>query len=253
MAAQPTEKEKALRGDLYYAFTPELMAERAQCADACRIYNEAVGISRRRRIELWNQITQDKTPLPPLDPKASVDDDYAALAAWPWVEAPFKADYGINLYLGQNVFINFNCVVLDTCAVRIGSRTLIGPNVNFYAGMHPLEPEIRNGTSGPELGKEISVGDDCWIGGNVTILPGVSIGRGSTIGAGSVVTRDIPPFHVAAGNPAKLMRKLDTTLEDEEGAEPGPVVGEMAEGGGVVAEGEGEGVGETAQGTAMEE
>lgn len=87
------------------------------------------------------------------------------------------------------MFINFNCTFLDTCLVSIGSRTLIGPNVSFYSGTHPLDPYLRNGTNGPELGKPITVGEDCWIAGNVTILPGVSIGEGCTVGAGSVVTK----------------------------------------------------------------
>lgn len=80
-------------------------------------------------------------------------------------------------------------MILDTCRVTIGARTLLGPNVNLYSGTHPLDPALRNGTNGPELGKEIHIGEDCWIGGNVVILPGVSIGKGATIGAGSVVTK----------------------------------------------------------------
>ncbi len=85
--------------------------------------------------------------------------------------------------------MNFNCTILDTCRVTIGARTLIGPNVSFYAATHPLDPGLRDGTRGPEMGKEITVGEDCWIGGNATILPGVNLGRGSIVGAASVVTR----------------------------------------------------------------
>lgn len=88
--------------------------------------------------------------------------------------------------------VNWNSTFVDTCPVRIGARTLIGPNCSFYSGTHPLDPELRNGLVGPESGKEINVGDDCWIGGNVIILPGVTIGKGSTIGAGSVVTKVCP-------------------------------------------------------------
>lgn len=147
------------------------------------------------------------------------------LHEYPWIEAPIRIDYGTNIKVGSNVFINFNCTILDTCQVTIGSRTLIGPNVSFFSGTHPLDPELRNGTNGPELGGTITVGEDCWIAGNVTILPGITIGAGSTVGAGSVVTKvcctsflvlpyltflqDVPPYHVVAGNPAKIIRKLE--------------------------------------------
>jgi len=91
--------------------------------------------------------------------------------------------------VGEGVYINSNCVIINTCLVTIGARTLIGPNVGLYSGTHPLDPALRNGMQGPELGKEIHIGEDCWIGGSVVILPGVTIGKGATIGAGSVVTK----------------------------------------------------------------
>ena len=131
----------------------------------------------------------DATPLPPKKEGSTEEDDEATLADEPWVEPPFRIDYGTNLRLGRNVFINYNCVVIDTCIVSIGDRTLLAPNVNLYSGTHPLDPELRNGTNGPELGKEIHIEEDVWIGGSVTILPGVTVGRGSTVGAGSVVTK----------------------------------------------------------------
>ncbi|GAO13125.1 hypothetical protein UVI_02024840 [Ustilaginoidea virens] len=122
-------------------------------------------------------------------------------------------DYGTQVKLGKGVFVNAYSTWIDTCTITVGARTLLGPHVSLYSGTHPLEPETRNGTKGPEMGKEIVIGEDCWIGGNVTILPGVTIGRGSTIGAASVVTKDVPPFHVAAGNPARVLRKIDSTLD----------------------------------------
>jgi acetyltransferase-like isoleucine patch superfamily enzyme len=137
-------------------------------------------------------------------------------------------DYGYNVRVGKGSFVNANSTFVDTCTISIGARTLIGPHVSFYSGTHPLDPELRNGVQGPELGKEIHVGDDVWIGGNVIILPGIKVGRGATIGAGSVVTKDVPAFHIAAGNPAKVIRKIKTKMdpdqqdassEDVEGAE----------------------------------
>jgi acetyltransferase-like isoleucine patch superfamily enzyme len=98
--------------------------------------------------------------------------------------------------------------------ITIGARTLVGPNCSFYSGTHPLDPYVRNGTNGPEAGKPVIIGEDCWLGGNVVVVPGVTIGRGSTIGAGSVVTKDIPEFSVAVGNPAKVIRKLDVTAPE---------------------------------------
>jgi len=106
-------------------------------------------------------------------------------------------DYGSNLRLAPGVYINFNCTVLDTCLVTIGARTLVGPNVSFFSGTHPLDPAVRNGTAGPEGGAEIHVEQDVRIGGNVVILPGVRIGKGATVGAGSVVTKVCVSSHIS--------------------------------------------------------
>lgn len=100
---------------------------------------------------------------------------------------------------GKNVYVNSNSTWIDTCLITVGSRTLIGPNCSFYSGTHPTDPRVRNGTKGPENGAPITIGEDCWFGGNVTVLPGVTIGRGSTLGAGCVVTKDIPPFPLRLG------------------------------------------------------
>ncbi|KIW24731.1 uncharacterized protein PV07_10426 [Cladophialophora immunda] len=160
---------------------------------------------------LPHRITSDTRPLPP--PQRSLVEDDKLFEKEPWICGPIHADYGFNIILGQGAQLNFNSTFIDTCPIRIGARTLVGPNCSFYSGTHPLDPALRNGTNGPELGKEINIGEDCWLGGNVVVLPGVTIGRGSTIGAGSVVTKDIPAFHVAAGNPARILRKIQTTMD----------------------------------------
>lgn len=120
---------------------------------------------------------------------ASEAEDEELFADEPWIESPIAVDYGTNIVIGKNVFINFNCTILDTCKVSIGDRCLLASNVSLFSGTHPLDPEVRNGTKGPELGAEIHIEEDCWLGGNVTVLPGVRIGKGSTVGAGSVVTK----------------------------------------------------------------
>ncbi|KAK2743067.1 hypothetical protein FQN57_005023 [Myotisia sp. PD_48] len=205
------EWQKMRRGELYHAFSPQLIAARTRCKVACDNFNNSSDVSRRKQVELWRDIIEDKSPLPAQLSDPEADDEL--FVDHPWIEAPIRVDYGFNIKVGEGAFINFNCVIIDTCLVTIGARTLLGPKVNIYSGTHPLDPAVRKGTKGPELGKEVHIGEDCWIGGNVDILPGVTIGRGSTIGAGSVVTKDVPPFHVAAGNPAKIIRRIETEMD----------------------------------------
>jgi hypothetical protein len=123
-------------------------------------------------------ILGDETPLPP--EAATLEEDDKLFEDEPWISPPIATDYGYNVKLGKGVYINRNSVFLDTCLTTIGDRTLVGPNVSFFSAAHPLDPAVRNGLRGPELGKEIHVEEDCWIGGNVVILPGVTIGKGST-------------------------------------------------------------------------
>ncbi|RFU29172.1 hypothetical protein B7463_g7170, partial [Scytalidium lignicola] len=203
---------RMLRGELYYAFTPKLTAKRNRCHHACHRFNANAEAPRRRLVELWKDVVDDKIPLPP--PADSEEEDALLLKNYPYIEAPIHADYGSNIRLGKAVYINFNATFLDTCVITIGARTLIGPNCSFYSGTHPLDPFLRNGTDGPELGGPITIGEDCWIGGNAIILPGITVGRGVTIGAGSVVTKDIPDFHCVAGNPARIIRKIEINAPD---------------------------------------
>lgn len=115
-------------------------------------------------------------------------------------------DYGCNLELGDNVYFNANCVVLDCAKVVIGDNTFIGPNCQFYTPIHPLDYKSRN--AGIESAKPISIGKNCWLGGSVVILPGVNIADGCVIGAGAVVTKDIPENSLAVGNPAKIIKTI---------------------------------------------
>ena len=123
-----------------------------------------------------------------------------------WIQPPFFCDYGYNMQVGERVFFNFNCVVLDVAPVTIGSRTMCGPNVQIYTATHPLDPVER--ASGKEYAKPIVIGEDVWLGGSVVVCPGVSIGDRSVIGAGSVVTKNIPADVFAAGNPCSVIRHL---------------------------------------------
>lgn len=123
-----------------------------------------------------------------------------------FLNPPFYCDYGKNIEVGKNFFANYNCTILDVAKVKIGDNCQIAPNVSIYTAGHPIHPVSRN--SGYEYGKEVVIGDNVWLGGNTVICPGVHIGDNVIIGAGSVVTKDIPDWCIAAGNPCKVIRKI---------------------------------------------
>lgn len=120
------------------------------------------------------------------------------------IRAPFHVDYGFNIFLGRDVFLNFGCVLLDVCPIRIGDKTQIGPYVQLLAADHPRDPAARD--AGLENGRPVTIGRNVWIGGGALILPGVSVGDDAIVGAGAVVTRDVPPGATVAGNPARPLR-----------------------------------------------
>lgn len=128
-----------------------------------------------------------------------------------WINPPFYCDYGFNIEVGKNFFANYNCTMLDVGKITIGDNCFMAPNVAVYTAGHPVHPDIRN--SMYEYGIPVNIGDNVWIGGNSVICPGVTIGSNCVIGAGSVVTRDIPEWSVAAGNPCRVIRKI--TDEDK--------------------------------------
>lgn len=123
-----------------------------------------------------------------------------------FINPPFFCDYGSHIETGKNFFANYNCTIIDVAKVSIGDNCLFGPNVSIYTAGHPIYPTTRN--SSYEYGKEITIGDNVWIGGSSVICPGVHIGNNVVIGAGSVVTKDIPDWSVAAGNPCKVIRMI---------------------------------------------
>lgn len=184
-----TEKEKMLSGELYYPLDPDLSRERLQARLLIKELNDTREDEEEKR----------KSVLKKLLPYAGVD---------LWLQPPFYCDYGTNIITGDGVFFNFNCVVLDVMQVKIGSRTLFGPNVQVYTATHPVDYIER--ASGLEYAKPVTIGEDTWIGGSVVICPGISIGDRTVIGAGSVVTKDIPSDVFAAGNPCRVIRILNS-------------------------------------------
>ncbi|KAJ5759117.1 hypothetical protein N7520_006273 [Penicillium odoratum] len=212
-----TSKEwaKMLRGELYMPWDEDLQANRTRCKQACEEFNKAGNASRRQKVELWRNIIGDTRPLPPVNPNPKEDEELFDETD-PFVDGPISVDHGLNFKVGAGTFLNFNLLVLDTCLITIGERVLFGPNVSLYGAIHPLDPAVRQGLKGPEAGKEIHIEDDVWIGGGVMVLAGVRVGRGCTIGAGSVVTRDIPPFHFAAGNPARVIRRIESKMDPQQ-------------------------------------
>jgi maltose O-acetyltransferase len=183
-----TEKDKMLAGEMYDPLDPELTGDRENVRIKLQQVNSLGQLNREKRDALFYEIVG----------KAGGNLN---------IIPPFYCDYGYNIHAGENVFMNFNCCILDVCAVNIGNNVMIAPYVQIYTATHPLEAKARN--SGKEFSKPITIGNDVWIGGGAIICPGVTIGNGVVIGAGSVVTRDIPDNVFAAGNPAKVIRTID--------------------------------------------
>lgn len=127
-----------------------------------------------------------------------------------WVESPFRCDYGYNIQVGDNFYGNYNLTILDIGKVTIGNNVMIAPNVSIYTVGHPLHPDSRR--TGYEAGQSITIGDDVWLGGNVVLCPGVTIGNNCVVAAGSVVTHDLPPNTLSAGVPCRVLREI--TEED---------------------------------------
>lgn len=178
-----SEKQKMLAGELYDASDAELQADQAATMCWLARYNAALDSSAQERhslmVERLGQVGRGVS-----------------------IRPPFHCDYGFNIYLADDVFLNFNCVILDVVEVRIGAGTQIGPGVQIVTADHPRDAAQR--ATGLEFGRPVEIGSNVWIGAGAIILPGVRIGDGTLIGAGSVVTRDVPAGATAYGNPARI-------------------------------------------------
>ena len=183
-----TEKEKMLAGMNYSAIDPELIRERGETREKIYDYNALRPSDTEKMKAILHDILGH-----------IADDDIT-------VNQPFHCDYGRQISVGQRFFANFNLTILDEARVTIGDDCFIGPNVSIYTACHSTDPVERN--SRREWAEPVTIGDNVWIGGSVTILPGVTIGDNVTIGAGSVVVGDIPSNSIAVGNPCKVIKKI---------------------------------------------
>ena len=183
-----TEREKMLAGEVYDAYhDPTLLEDRNRCLELCYDFNACRPGDSAGQLSILRQLL------------GHMGSDTLILA-------PFYCDYGYNISVGEGFFANHGLVILDEAPVRFGNKVFVGPNCGFHTAGHPLERELRDRAY--EYARPITVGDSCWFGAGVQVLPGVTIGDNVVIGAGSVVTRDIPSNSVAVGNPCRVIRTL---------------------------------------------
>lgn len=177
-----------LLGEIYDANNDlQLIAERDHCKEICFEFNHTRPSEKERRREMVEKL-------------------FGKVGTSFLVEQPFYCDYGYNIEIGENFFSNYNLVILDEAKVSFGKNVFIAPNCSFYTAGHPLDAEQRN--KGLEYARPIIIGNNVWIGGGVTVLPGVTIGDNTTIAAGSIVVKDIPANVLAGGNPCRIIRHL---------------------------------------------
>ncbi|MBR3884167.1 MAG: sugar O-acetyltransferase [Bacteroidaceae bacterium] len=183
-----TEKEKAAKGELYDAnYDPQLIAERDECKMLCHEYNNTLPTEQEKRKAIIRKLF------------GKTKENFC-------IEPIFFCDYGYNIEIGENFYMNVNCVILDGAKVTFGDNVFVAPGCGFYTAGHPIGATLRN--KGLEYAKPITIGNNVWIGAQVCVLPGVTIGDNCVIGAGSVVTKDIPSNVVAVGNPCHVIRNI---------------------------------------------
>lgn len=188
-----TEKEKAEKGLLYNAnHDKKIMKERKRCQKLCWKYNKIPLTREKKREIVLKKILNN--------PGKNII-----------IEPPFRCDFGYRIHIGRNFYANYNLVILDGTQVNIGNNVFIAPNCGIYAAGHPLSITLRN--KGLEYAYPVNIGDNVWIGADVSIIGGVTIGEGAVIGAGSVVNKNIPAHTLAAGNPCRVIRKI-TSKDD---------------------------------------
>lgn len=192
-----TEREKMLAGKIYDPFTEGMPEERTNAHRLCKLYNDTTEIDEEKRKEILDELLPNR-------------------GENVYLQGPIYFDFGSNIYIGKDSYANFNFTVLDEGKVSIGNSVFIGPNVSLLTPIHPLCYQDRNSFFNEKTGNvtnieytgSITIEDNCWIGGSVTICGGVTIGEGCVIGAGSVVTKDIPAGSLAVGNPCRVIRPI---------------------------------------------
>lgn len=183
-----SEHEKALAGLPYNIQDEELAALRAAVRRALHAHNQSV-------------------PLESEGPAPALREVLGAMGRNVFIETPFHCAYGVNLFLGDDVYINSGCAILDCGRVEIGAGSMLGPAVQIYTAIHPLDPVER--ATGVETTAAITLGTNVWIGGAAVLLPGVTVGDNAVVGAGAVVVKDVAANTVVVGNPAKVVRKIE--------------------------------------------
>ncbi|KAI5268147.1 hypothetical protein E4T47_07833 [Aureobasidium subglaciale] len=188
------EYEKMISGMLYNAFVPELLTGRFRARKLASQFNAPIP----------DEATEEELMA---HRGELLKKFFGSLGKNSFIEPPLNVDYGCNILIGDDFYSNFGLTILDCCLVEIGDRVLFGPGVNILSATHQTDVQSRR--DGVEFALPVVIGSDCWIDGNVSILPGVTIGEGCTIGAGSVVTKSIPAFSVAVGSPARVIKKVE--------------------------------------------
>ncbi|MGL4677399.1 MAG: sugar O-acetyltransferase [Brevinema sp.] len=191
-----TEKEKMIQGQLYNSGDPELVSDRFKAQTLCWKYNQLSPSEQGQKDKLIKQL-------------------FGSIKTTFYIEPNFRCDYGYNISIGENFYMNYDCVFLDICPITIGDNCMIAPGVHIYTATHPVEYQQRNSktnTQGEsiciEFGKPITIGHNVWIGGRAVILPGVSIGDGAVIASGSIVNNSVPSNTIYGGNPARFLKNI---------------------------------------------